>query len=99
MLGDRDDVGQQHRPGHRTDAAGDGRDRARDAEDAWRIKGAGRLTRRQLAYLRELWRWRDQHARSANLPPFKVLGNQQILDLLLWAESHSGVPLDQGLKM
>jgi ribonuclease D len=76
-----------------------GRDNARDPEDAWRIKGAGRLTRRQLAYLRELWRWRDQHARSANLPSFKVFGNQQILELLQWAESHPGVPLDQGPKL
>lgn len=76
-----------------------GRDRARDPEDAWRIKGAGRLTRRQLAYLRELWNWRDQHARSANLPPFKVFGNQQIMELLHWADSHPGAPLHQGPKL
>ena len=76
-----------------------GRDHARDREEAWRIKGAGRLTRRQLAYLRELWRWRDQHARSANLPAFRVLGNQEILGLVRWAESHPGVPLHQGPKL
>ena len=76
-----------------------GRDNPRDPEEAWRIKGAGRLTRCQLAYLRELWRWRDLHARRANLPPFKVFGNQQILDLLQWAESHPGTPLDQGPKL
>ena len=39
------------------------------------------------------------HARRANLPPFKIFGNQQILDLLQWAESHPGVPLDQGPKL
>jgi ribonuclease D len=76
-----------------------GHDHARDPENAWRIKGAGRLTRRQLAYLRELWRWRDQHARSANLPAFKVLGNPEILGLVRWAESHPGVSLDQGPKL
>lgn len=76
-----------------------GRDRLRDPGEAWRIKGAGRVTRRQLAYLRELWHWRDRHARGANLPPFKVLGNQQILDLLQWAESHPGAPLDCGPKL
>jgi ribonuclease D len=76
-----------------------GRDHARDRGEAWRIKGAGRLTRRQLAYLRELWRWRDQHARSANLPAFRVLGNQEILGLARWAESHPGVPLHQGPKL
>jgi ribonuclease D len=76
-----------------------GRDNSRDPEEAWRIKGAGRLTRRQLAYLRELWRWRDSHARRANRPPFKVFGNEQLLDLLRWAESHPGVSLHQGPKL
>ena len=75
------------------------RDNTRDPEEAWRIKGTGRMTRRQLAYLRELWRWRDEHARRANLPPFKVFGNQQILEILQWAESHPGVPLDIGPKL
>jgi ribonuclease D len=76
-----------------------GRDHARDPENAWRIKGAGRLTRRQLAYLRELWRWRDEHARNANLPAFRVLANQEILGLVQWVESHPGVPLRQGSKL
>jgi ribonuclease D len=76
-----------------------GRESSRDPEEAWRIKGAGRLTRRQLAYLRELWRWRDTHARRANLPPFKVLGNEQIMEILRWAESHPGAPLSEGPKL
>jgi ribonuclease D len=75
------------------------RDRPRDPDDAWRIKGAGRLTRRQLAYLRELWQWRDEHARRANRPPFMIFGNQQILELIAWAESHPGAALDQGPKL
>jgi ribonuclease D len=76
-----------------------GHDKSRDPDDAWRISGAGRLTRRQLAYLRELWHWRDEHARRANQPPFKVFGNQQILELITWAESHPGAPLQQGPKL
>ena len=88
-----------HRESCRAMVESTGHDHARDPENAWRIKGAGRLTRRQLAYLRELWRWRDQHARSANLPAFKVLGNQEILGLVRWAESHPGVPLHQGPKL
>ena len=79
--------------------ASTGRDRSRDPEEAWRIKGAARLTRRQLAYLRELWHWRDRHARHANVPPFKILGNQQILELLEWVESCPGAPLQQGPKL
>ncbi|MBI3061164.1 MAG: ribonuclease D [Deltaproteobacteria bacterium] len=66
-----------HRESCRTMVESTARDHARDPEDAWRVKGAGRLTRRQLAYL----------------------GNQQILDLLQWAESRPGVPLDQGPKL
>jgi ribonuclease D len=66
-----------------------GRDKSRDPDDVWRINGAGRLTRRQLAYLREVWHWRDQHARRANRPAFKIFGNQQIFELIAWAESHS----------
>jgi ribonuclease D len=88
-----------HRESCRAMVESTGRDHARDPEEAWRIKGAGRLTRRQLAYLRELWRWRDQHARSANLPAFRVLDNQEILGLVQWAESHPGVPLHQGPKL
>ncbi|MGZ8500456.1 MAG: ribonuclease D [Candidatus Binatia bacterium] len=76
-----------------------GRDSSRDPEEAWRLKGAGRMTRRQLAYLREFWRWRDQHAQRANRPPFKVFGNQQIFELVQWAESHPNEPLDKGPKL
>jgi ribonuclease D len=88
-----------HRESCRAMVESTGHDQARDPESAWRIKGAGRLTRRQLAYLRELWRWRDQHARSANLPAFKVLGNQEILSLIQWSESRPGVPLYQGPRL
>ena len=88
-----------HRESCRAMVESSGHDHARDPENAWRIKGAGRLTRRQLAYLRELWRWRDQHARSANLPAFRVLGNQEILGVVQWAESHPGAPLYQGPKL
>ena len=76
-----------------------GRDRARDPEEAWRIKGSGRMSRRQLVYLRELWRWRDEEARRANRPAFKIFGNQQIFDVIEWAESHPGVALEQGPKL
>ncbi len=72
------------------------RDSPRDLENAWRIKGSGRLTRRQLAYLRELWRWRDGHARVANLPAFRILGNPEILALVQWAEVHPGESLREG---
>jgi ribonuclease D len=75
------------------------RDKTRDPDQAWRIKGSGRLSRPQLAYLRELWHWRDQQARRANLPSFKVLGNDQMLELVQWVASHTGASLQQGPKL
>lgn len=53
----------------------------RDKEDAWRINGCGRLKPRGLAVLRELWLWRDATAAARDVPPFKVLNNQQLLGL------------------
>jgi ribonuclease D len=88
-----------HRESCRAMVESTGRDDARDPANAWRIKGTGRLTRRQLAYLRELWRWRDQHARRADLLAFRILGNHEILGLVQWAESHPGVPLHHGPKL
>ena len=88
-----------HRESCRAMKEATGRINSRDPEGAWRLKGSGRLTRRQLAYLRELWRWRDDHARRANVPPFKILGNEQIMEVLHWAECHPGAPLHQGPKL
>ena len=88
-----------HRESCRAMVEATGRDRPRAPREAWRIKGAGRLTPRQLAYLREIWGWREERARRADRPTFKVLGNRQLLDLALWAESHPGEPLEKGPKL
>ncbi|MBI5386643.1 MAG: HRDC domain-containing protein [Verrucomicrobia bacterium] len=44
-----------------------------DPETEWRVKGSHGLGPRGLAVLRELWRWREAEALSANRPPFFVL--------------------------
>ena len=46
-----------------------------------RFKGAGRLDNRGLAILESILQWRDQRAKERNLPPFKVLGNTQIMEI------------------
>lgn len=52
-----------------------------DASDAFlRIKGARDLTRRQLAILRELVRWRDDVAREKDRATFRVAGNEALLE-------------------
>ncbi len=50
--------------------------------DAWmRIKGAGRLPPRALAVLREAWAWREDLARRRDVPTFKIVGNELLLEL------------------
>ena len=46
-----------------------------------RLKGARDLNRRELALLRELVQWRDEVARRADKATFRVLGNEQLLDI------------------
>ncbi|MFO7983430.1 MAG: HRDC domain-containing protein [Desulfuromonadales bacterium] len=46
-----------------------------------RIKGAGKLDPRQLAILEALLQWRDEEARRRDRPPFKVVGNRQLLEV------------------
>lgn len=55
-----------------------------DPNREWRIKGLAGLEREQLALVREIWYWRDAEARAADTPPFKVMGNQLLIELALW---------------
>lgn len=45
----------------------------------WRIPGAGKLTRRGMAYLREFWHWRDNEAMKQDRPAFKVFSNDAMI--------------------
>jgi ribonuclease D len=46
-----------------------------------KLKGARDLSRRELAVLRELVPWRDAVARQLDRATFRVLGNEQLLDI------------------
>jgi ribonuclease D len=46
-----------------------------------RAKGARALNQRQLAVLEGLLQWRDNEAQRRDCPPFKVVGNKQLMDL------------------
>jgi len=54
-----------------------------EGEEPWRIKGSGRLAPKGLAFLRELWFWRDKQAEEWDRPSFMVCGNKQ---LYAWIE-------------
>ncbi len=51
----------------------------RGKEDAWRISGSGALRPKGLALLRSIWRWRDGMARERDVPPFRIMNNQQMI--------------------
>ncbi len=72
---------------------------ARDPEDAWRIRGLQGLNARELACVREIWRWREREAEKADRPPFKIMPNQQIVQLSQWAVAHPDLPLSEGPKL
>jgi len=50
-------------------------------DERWRISGSARLSRRQLAVLREVWRWRDRQASSLNVPVSRVLGDSMLIEI------------------
>ena len=72
---------------------------AREPDRVWRIKGLRGLDRRQLAFVRELWHWREREAQRADLPPFRILGNRQLLDLALWTVLHPTASLAHGPRL
>jgi ribonuclease D len=52
-----------------------------DPEPWRRLKNLGTFDRRSLAIIRDLHAWRDAHARKGDRPPFKVMGNEQMLEI------------------
>jgi ribonuclease D len=52
-----------------------------DAEPWRKTKNISGLDRRSLAVLRDLHQWRDSLARRADRPPFKIIGNDAIVEI------------------
>ncbi len=50
-------------------------------EERWRVSGSARLNRRQLAALREVWRWRDRAARKSNVPVARILSDSMLVEV------------------
>ena len=59
----------------------------RDPDRVWRIKGLNGLNRRQLAFVRALWHWRDKEAQKIDRPAFKVMANQQLIDVAVHTDN------------
>lgn len=56
-------------------------ERDEDEEPFRRLKRIGTLDRRSLAILRALHTWRDRLARAGDRPPFKIIGNDAIVEI------------------
>ncbi len=67
-----------------------------DEKEAWRIKGSSRLAPKELAFLREIWEWRDDAARKRDRPPFMILRNEDLIELARWRAQNLKVPFHEG---
>jgi len=55
--------------------------RAPDPDIVWRVKGSHHLTPQSLSVVREIWRWREEEAVTANKPPYFILPPEAIVTL------------------
>ncbi|MFA5160569.1 MAG: HRDC domain-containing protein [Candidatus Omnitrophota bacterium] len=69
-----------------------------DMKEAWRIKGSSGLAPKELVFVRELWKWRDEEARRRNRPPFMILHNEDLIELARWRAGSPQEPLHPGPK-
>jgi ribonuclease D len=65
-----------------------------DPDKIWRVKDTSRLSGEQLRFVKALWFWRDQQARENDLPAFRIMGNEKILNLALWAQKNPHAPIE-----
>jgi ribonuclease D len=62
--------------------------READPETEWQIAGSATLSPEARAIVRELWHWREREAETADLPVFKVMHSELLLDLAAWCAAH-----------
>lgn len=60
-------------------------------EEPWRVQGSGKLHRKGLAFLRDLWHWRDAIARERDVPCFRIISNKQLIDSAIALEADEQV--------
>jgi ribonuclease D len=70
----------------------------RSPDDLWRVPGWGKLERHGLAYLRELWSWRDEEAERLDRPTFRVMSNQTLVELAERAAAGEDIRGSKGLR-
>ena len=63
-----------------------------DPENDWRISGSALLSPEAQAIVKELWHWREHEAEAVDLPVFKVLHGELLLELASWCAANPKVP-------
>jgi ribonuclease D len=53
-----------------------------EPDSCWNVAGSREITPRQAAVLQALVEFRTRQARYANVPPFKILGNETLLEIV-----------------
>lgn len=66
--------------------------KAEGKKEAWRVKGTSGLCPKTLAFVRELWKWRDEEARQRDRPPFMVLKNEDMIEVAAWRVMNPNAP-------
>ncbi len=69
-----------------------------DPERQWRIKGTGKFSPKERAFLREIWLWRDKIAQKTNIAPFMIRRNEEMIKLALWG-AHRRKPIEPQTKL
>lgn len=64
-------------------------------KEAWRIKGAFNFSREELSYLKAFWNWREREAQRVDVPVFKVLRNESMLELARWCALEKSLPISE----
>ena len=65
-----------------------------DPDKNWRIRGTFGLMPRQLAIVKAIWQWRQEQADQADISPFRILRNEDLINLALWAERQKEIRPD-----
>ena len=65
----------------------------RTKAEPWRVSGSGKLRPKGLAFLREAWTWREGVAADKDVPPFRIMNNQQLIALAMEFEGQERVSL------
>ncbi|MDE1171988.1 MAG: HRDC domain-containing protein [Verrucomicrobium sp.] len=59
-----------------------------DPEEVWRINGSSKLEESALPILRALWHWREAEAKERDVPTFKIVNGDRLVEIAAWSDAH-----------